>query len=278
MEGSKIDWASHANDPIGVISDVLAFDGAVGVALDFARRDGGTMVVALSDHGNGGMSIGNQGTNGSYSHLQYDELIAPLKKAILTGEGIEKLLEGDRSDEKVKRIMAGYLGVSDLRPEEVAAVRSAKTGKMNAATGPIVSRRSGIGWTTGGHTGEDLFFYYYGLDRPLPMRENSDIAYIMAKAMGFDLSDVDRRLFRDAQQAFKAVGASVGLDRADPGNVVLVVESTGKRAEVPLGKNIMKIRGKRETIHVLEGLAVLAPQTGMVYIPQQAVEIFQEAE
>ena len=34
VEGSKIDWAAHANDPIGIISDILAFDEAVGVALD----------------------------------------------------------------------------------------------------------------------------------------------------------------------------------------------------------------------------------------------------
>ena len=29
VEGSKVDWAAHANDPIGIISDVLAFDDAV---------------------------------------------------------------------------------------------------------------------------------------------------------------------------------------------------------------------------------------------------------
>lgn len=26
VEGSKIDWAAHDNDPVGVISDILAFD------------------------------------------------------------------------------------------------------------------------------------------------------------------------------------------------------------------------------------------------------------
>ena len=36
VEGSKIDWASHANDPIGVISDMLAYDDAVRVTLEFA--------------------------------------------------------------------------------------------------------------------------------------------------------------------------------------------------------------------------------------------------
>lgn len=39
VEGSEIDWASHANDPVGVISEVLAFDNAVKVALDFAKSN-----------------------------------------------------------------------------------------------------------------------------------------------------------------------------------------------------------------------------------------------
>ena len=37
VEGSKVDWAAHANDPVGIVSDVLAFDGAVKVAVAFAK-------------------------------------------------------------------------------------------------------------------------------------------------------------------------------------------------------------------------------------------------
>ena len=58
VEGSKPDWAAHANDPIGIISDVLAFDEAVAKALQFAKKDGDTMLIALTDHGNSGISIG----------------------------------------------------------------------------------------------------------------------------------------------------------------------------------------------------------------------------
>jgi alkaline phosphatase len=278
VEGSKIDWASHASDPIGVISDVLAFDEAVGIALDFARKDGNTMVIAFSDHGNGGMSIGNRMTDGTYSRLQFERLVGPLRKASLTGEGIEKALKGDRSEGNVKRVISEYLGIDDLTREEMSAIRSAKPGRMNGATGPVVSARSSVGWTTHGHTGEDLFFYYYGIDKPLRMIENSDIARMTAKAMGFDLTDVDRRLFAPAGEVFKEVGASVTLDRRDPRNMVLIVESEGKKAELPLSKNIKKIKGKAETTRSLEGITVLAPQTGKVYIPRQAVEIFQKTQ
>ncbi len=38
VEGSKPDWAAHVNDPIGMISDVLAFDNAVAEALKFAKK------------------------------------------------------------------------------------------------------------------------------------------------------------------------------------------------------------------------------------------------
>jgi alkaline phosphatase len=38
VEGGKIDWACHANDAMAVIGDMLDFDDAVGVALEFYRR------------------------------------------------------------------------------------------------------------------------------------------------------------------------------------------------------------------------------------------------
>ncbi len=278
VEGSKIDWASHANDPVGVISDVLAFEEAVGVALDFARQKGSTMVIAVSDHGNGGMSMGSEKSNRTYSRLQYEEIFAPLKKASLTGEGIEKVLKGELSDETVKNAIGKYLGIEDLTPDEISQIQSAKPGRMNNVLGPAMSRRSYIGWTTNGHTGEDLFFYYYGLDKPLVMMENSDIARLVAKGMGFNLASVDDRLFAASDEAFKAAGASVTLDKKDPGNMVLIVEAAGKRAELPISKNIMTIKVKGETQYTLEGITVLAPRTGTVYIPRQAVEIFKKAK
>ncbi len=33
VEGSKIDWAAHANDPSGTIGDILAFDDAIKVVV-----------------------------------------------------------------------------------------------------------------------------------------------------------------------------------------------------------------------------------------------------
>jgi hypothetical protein len=52
--------------------------------------------------------------------------------------------------------------------------------------------------------------------------------------------------------------APAAVDKKDPGNMLLVVEAADKRAELPLGKNVMRIIGKTETSHTLEGVTVLA--------------------
>lgn len=278
VEGSKIDWISHAHDPTGVVSEILAFDEAVGISLDFARARGDTIVIVVSDHGTGGMSIGSLRSDGIYSHLQYESMIAFLAKASLTGEGIEFLLKDDRTEGRIKQIVHTYLGISDLTPKEIKDIQTAPPGEMVRVTGSLVNSRSYIGWTTKGHTGEDLFFYYYGIDRPFTLLENTDIAKIMANAMGFDLVTINNRLFVEAGEAFIGTGAEISFDRADAKNQKLIIKKPGKRAEIPLSTNSMKIAGKRKAFHTLEGIAVFAPNTGKAYIPRQAVKLFDQAE
>lgn len=57
VEGAKIDRASHSNTPTEMIGDLLAFDQAVGVALDYAKNHPGTLVVVTADHETGGFGI-----------------------------------------------------------------------------------------------------------------------------------------------------------------------------------------------------------------------------
>ncbi len=57
VEGSQIDWAGHANDAEYMIGEMLDFEKAIEVALDFARKDGNTLVVVTADHETGGFSL-----------------------------------------------------------------------------------------------------------------------------------------------------------------------------------------------------------------------------
>ena len=57
VEGSQIDWGGHDNDLEYVISEMLDFDRAIGVAMDFAKKNGETLVVITSDHETGGLAL-----------------------------------------------------------------------------------------------------------------------------------------------------------------------------------------------------------------------------
>ena len=66
VEGSMIDWGGHANDADYLISEMIDFDEAIGVALDFAEKDGNTLVVVTADHETGGFTL-SSGEN--YDHI-----------------------------------------------------------------------------------------------------------------------------------------------------------------------------------------------------------------
>ena len=57
IEGSQIDWGGHANDSEYIIAEMKEFDAAVGKVLDFAERDGETLVIVTADHETGGYAI-----------------------------------------------------------------------------------------------------------------------------------------------------------------------------------------------------------------------------
>ena len=271
VEGSKIDWAAHANDPIGIISDVLAFDQAVGVALDFAKKDGNTLVVAATDHGNSGITIGSVDTTNDYDKRPLSDFMGPLMKAKLTGEGLEQVLNAERSN--IQEVMATYFGITDLTAQEIQTIREAEAGSMNYAVGPMIGKRANIGFTTGGHTGGDVALYVYAPSNVTKLSgtvQNTDIAKYMAKAMGVNLDEASQKLFVVAETAFEAKGAKVSTDASDEKNPVLVVQKGSDALRLPINKNIAILNG---TTIKLDGVVV---DNGIdVYVPQSAVALIK---
>ena len=58
VEGSQIDWAGHANDSKYLVGEMLDFEKVIAAALDFAEKDGNTLVVVTADHETGGYALG----------------------------------------------------------------------------------------------------------------------------------------------------------------------------------------------------------------------------
>ena len=62
VEGSQIDWAGHDEDADYLLSEMDDFSTALKVAIDYAEKEGNTLVIATADHETGGMTI----TDGSF--------------------------------------------------------------------------------------------------------------------------------------------------------------------------------------------------------------------
>ncbi len=79
VEGSQIDWGGHANDGDYVVEEVMDFDEMVGAALDFAEKDGNTLVIVTADHETGGFTLAAErkkipfrGMQDNYENFRYD--------------------------------------------------------------------------------------------------------------------------------------------------------------------------------------------------------------
>ena len=57
VEGSQIDWAGHDMDIEYLIKEQLDFDKTIGVALDFAIKNGETLVIVTADHETGAFAL-----------------------------------------------------------------------------------------------------------------------------------------------------------------------------------------------------------------------------
>ena len=57
VEGGLIDWVCHGNEAEAAIELTISFDAAVGVALEYVRSAGDTLLIVTADHETGGMSV-----------------------------------------------------------------------------------------------------------------------------------------------------------------------------------------------------------------------------
>ena len=57
VEGSQIDWEAHDGDSEGIIAETIDFDDAVGIGIEFAKKEGQTLIVVTADHETGGYAL-----------------------------------------------------------------------------------------------------------------------------------------------------------------------------------------------------------------------------
>ncbi|MCS7175563.1 alkaline phosphatase [Pseudothermotoga sp.] len=184
VEGSQIDWEAHGNDPYGVWKEVVEFDKAIGVALEFAKKNPDTLIIVTSDHETGGLST----STGTY--------MLEVEKLRKFKANTDWFLARYNIDEKQK-FLAGVkeyydIEMTDEEYEQLLNIKkTAKTAyDLPNAFGRYISSKALLGWTTFDHTGDPvpLFAFGPGAEHFTGWLDNTDIPRTIARLMGYPLT------------------------------------------------------------------------------------------
>ncbi|MFA6701432.1 MAG: alkaline phosphatase [Dysgonamonadaceae bacterium] len=275
VEGSQVDWAAHANDPAAIITEFLAFDEAVGKVMEFAKKNGETAVIIASDHGNSGFTIGTTKCPG-YDKLSIDQLFGNVSKYKLTANGIESMLLKTKP-ENIKSEFKKYTGI-ELSDEELQQLLSSsnykegdytKVGTTQNMVHTIVSilnSRTCFGYTTGGHTGEELILssYHPQGDVLKGHVRNVDVNQYLLDVGGLQkpLQQISDELFAKHSDVFN--GMKYSIDKQNPDFPVLTVKKGRKTLEVTAFSSVAKLNGKPFN---LGSVVVFIDKNNTFYLP-----------
>ncbi len=262
VEASQIDWYGHDNDPVGIMSETLAFDKAFKAAVDFAEKDGNTAVLSVSDHATGGLNMTNYDST--------KDLISVLRKAKHTSYYIE----GSINESNFKKVLADNYGLSDLTKEEADQVRLGMQDNLSPVIGKILGDKIGVTFSTDDHTSEEvgLFAYHPANFKPTDFMnsgviQNTDVNKYIQEVTGLNLAQLQDTLYVSSDK-FKAKGATITLDKTDKTNPVVVVKKAGQVLKLPIDKNIAIQDGKTTKLNVLTVMI-----KDKVWISQDALDL-----
>jgi alkaline phosphatase len=267
VEGSQVDWAGHNNDPIFMITDMLAFDEAFKEALDFAQEDGETLVLVFPDHDTGGLAIGHYWTEHHYTLTTVEDVVEPLNGMRITSYRLESKIE-DLGGPTIANLQSAIqewwgLAITEDDAQAILDYQDAMGVYLNYAIAFVISERyTYFGWTTHGHTGTDVPIWAYGPGQPRGTLDNVQVARRTAAALDVNLNATQQVLFVDLAKHFPGYN----LDKSDAENPVVKVGD----CELPVSKDFMTVNGVK-TAFQLPGLTVHAPATDKVYVSLPAI-------
>ena len=277
VEGSQIDWAAHGNDVATLINEMLAFDEACGVALDFAKADGNTVVVVVPDHGNSGFSIGSNKCPG-YSSLTMDQLFGPVSK-IKASVGVLTAKLNNTEPENLYEVFHNLTGISlsfgeysqimqcpDYKSSTLSAGERIKDLRLQNVVFGILDKNTCFGFTTTGHTGEEVFLAIYDPEKkPLTGHHtNIELNHYLRKKTGLKqtLESLTNNYFAKHTEVFANYSFRIENKNDIP---VLEIKNNNNIMEIQPNTNIVMLNGKEVK---LNSVIVHVDKNNTFYLPQ----------
>ncbi|MBL8745811.1 MAG: alkaline phosphatase [Phycisphaerae bacterium] len=159
IEGGRVDHAAHSNDAASMLRDQVAFDEAIGVAIDFASARDDTLVILTTDHGNANPGLTEYGIKGNKGF----ERLAGCRRSFDWVIREVKAAGGVVDGERLRAIVRESSGVT-LEDHEVAMVLRAFSGEAvdpyltaGRSTGPlgsVLANHFGVAFLSPNHTSD----------------------------------------------------------------------------------------------------------------------------
>ncbi|MGN0048088.1 MAG: alkaline phosphatase [Bacteroides sp.] len=206
VEGGKIDWACHGNDPATAFEEVIDMDNAIKVAYEFYKKHPKeTLIVVSADHETGGLGLGTTKYELALKALTHQKQSQDeLSRAITDLRKIRKAINWN----EVKELLAEKMGFwkelpltweqeKMLRDEyEESFVKKhvvfeeslyARTEPLAVAAKRVMSQIAMVGWTSPNHTAGYVPVYAIGAGSQLFMgkMDNTEIPQRITKAAGY---------------------------------------------------------------------------------------------
>jgi alkaline phosphatase len=286
VEGSKVDWAAHDNDAVGIITEMLAFDKACGVAFDFAEKNGETVVLVVPDHGNSGFSIGaNRCPN--YSTLTKDQLFGPISKFKISREGLVDKLQAS-APSQLKNTFYEWTGISisdseceellqssDYKQSKLTDAKQSQSNKLSKVVATIIENHTCFGFTTGGHTGEEVFLAVYDPtpNRLTGHRSNIEINHYLRNSLGLQedaLDFITKTSFAKHTDVFNGYAYTIDKEGNFP---VLKVKKKKNTLEIQAYANKVNLNGKDVN---LSSVIVYVDKNNTFYLPQSLAGLLEK--
>lgn len=192
IEGSEIDHTGHANDAGALVPEVVSYDAAFAAAIEFAKREGRTLVVSTSDHDTGGLAI----TGADRTPVKPGPLRLRANKA--SADAMVTMIANGRP---LPDVLRDYAGVTGVTPQEVEAFEAASPGPASelqnrriAAIVKIINARAGIKWAHTEHTAVDVNLYAFGPGQDLFRGSHPAtwMATVVGQLLGLDMEEATR--------------------------------------------------------------------------------------
>ncbi|KAJ1658437.1 vacuolar alkaline phosphatase [Dispira simplex] len=197
IEGSRIDMAAHSNDPAAHVRDVGAYWQAVERVNQYIEDHPDTVMISVSDHETGGLTLGRQ-LNSTYpDYLWHPTVLQPVQRSmeLITLDLLDRSSR-DRT-RLVKESVLNWMGVKDATHEEVQRlIELTDYYELLGHLTEMLSRRALVGWTTHGHTGVDVNLYANGAgaEHLRGNHENTDIGHFIVESLQLDLGKVTKEV------------------------------------------------------------------------------------